>query len=181
MHLQCIIYFVYLYMDKFIQTDYLPSGYLVNKEGKIISPYGKILKWQISNSGYYYLNIKNKGYFIHRAIAFGFIPVVEGKKFVNHKNGIKTDLSINNLEWCTLSENNSHAYNTGLKKYRPLHYKGKFGSSHNRSKSVILRETKQEFGSMSEASRELNISISSVSWSIKNKKPIFGMHFEIKE
>jgi len=34
---------------------------------------------------------------------------------------------------------------------------------------------------MSEAGRILNISNSSVSWSIKYKKPIYGMHFEIKE
>jgi hypothetical protein len=60
-------------------------------------------------------------------------------------------------------------------------YKGKFGSEHNRSKKVICIETGDVFGSMSEASRKLNISISSVSWSIKYKKPIFLMHFEIKE
>jgi hypothetical protein len=34
---------------------------------------------------------------------------------------------------------------------------------------------------MSEAGRKLNISISSVSWSIKNKKPIFGMQFQVKD
>jgi hypothetical protein len=60
-------------------------------------------------------------------------------------------------------------------------YKGKFGSDHNRSKKVICLETGLEYGSMSEASRKLNIAISSVSWSIKNKKPIYNMHFQIKE
>jgi hypothetical protein len=168
-------------MEYFIQTTYLPNGYLINALGKVKSPKGKILKYALSNSGYYFLNIKNKGYFIHRAIAFAFIPLVEGKNFVNHKNGIKTDLTISNMEWNTKSENNQHAYDTGLKKYKPLHYKGKFGSEHNRSKKVICVETRDVFGSMSEAERFYKISQSSVSWSIKHKKPIFGMHFEIKE
>ena len=62
-----------------------------------------------------------------------------------------------------------------------LRYKNKFGSEHNRSKKVLCIQNNTEYGSMSEAGRELNISTSSVSWSIKHKKPIFGMHFEIKE
>ena len=67
-------------MEKFIQTGYLPNGYLVNVNGQVKSPFNKILKTTISNSGYYFLNIKNKGYFIHRAIAFAFLPLVDGKK-----------------------------------------------------------------------------------------------------
>lgn len=59
-------------------------------------------------------------------------------------------------------------------------YKGKFGKDHNRSKAVICIETGVEYGSMSEASRMLKIATSSVSWSIRNNKPIFGMHFQIK-
>lgn len=168
-------------MEKFIQTTYLPDGYLINILGQVKSPKGKILKYALSNSGYYFLNIKNKGYFIHRAIAFGFIPLIKGKNFVNHKNGIKTDLTISNLEWNTKSENNKHAYDNGLKTYRPLHYKGKFGIEHNRSKKVVCIETQKEFGSMSEAQRFYNLGGGSVSWSIKHKKPIYGMHFEIKE
>ena len=168
-------------MENFIQTTYLPNGYLINILGQVKSPNGKILKPALSNSGYYCLNIKNKGYFIHRAIAFAFIPLVEGKNFVNHKNGIKTDLTISNMEWNTKSENNQHAYDTGLKKYKPLHYKGKFGSEHNRSKKVVCIETGDVFGSMSEAERFYKLGSGSVSWSIKHKKSIYKMHFEIKE
>jgi hypothetical protein len=60
-------------------------------------------------------------------------------------------------------------------------YKNKFGSEHNRSKKVICLETGEQFASMSEAERFYNMSQSSVSWSIKHKKPIFGKHFEIAE
>ena len=72
-------------------------------------------------------------------------------------------------------------YDNGLKTYKPLHYKGKFGSEHNRSKAVKCIETGVIYGSQMEAQRQLNLGSGSVSWSIKHKKPIFGMHFEIKK
>jgi len=165
-------------MEKFIQTDYLPLGYLINEKGNIKSPKGKILKTSLSNSGYRCLNIKNKGHFIHRAICFAFIDKVVGKDFVNHKNGIKTDNRIENLEWCTKSENLIHAYKTNLKTYMPLHYKGKYGSDHNRSQRVICLESGIVYESQSEAQRELKLGGGSVSWSIKYKRPVKGMHFE---
>lgn len=114
---------------------------------------------------------------VHRLIALTFLS--DEKSEVNHKNGIKNDNCLENLEWCTRNENIQHSYDTGLRKYRPLHYKGKTGSLHNRSKKVRCIETKEVYGSMSEAGRMLNIDHSSVSWSIKHKKPIYGMHFEI--
>lgn len=159
----------------------MPIGYFINQLGQVKNNKGKTLKCSISNSGYFFINIKGKGYFIHRALCFAFIEKIEGKDFVNHKDGDKLNNNLSNLEWCTKSFNLKHAYDNGLKKYRPLHYKGKFGKEHNRSKSVFCVETGVEYGSMSEASRELKISVSSVYWSVKHKKPIYNMHFEIKE
>lgn len=53
---------------------------------------------------------------IHRLVALHFIPNPNKKHEVNHINGIKTDLSLQNLEWVTAQENIKHAFMTGLNK-----------------------------------------------------------------
>lgn len=159
---------------------YLPIGYSVDVNGVVKNDLtNKPLKQNMSNSGYLCVYIKSKGYFVHRAIAFAYIERIEDKNYVNHKDGVKTNNSLDNLEWVTFSENVKHAYANGLNTNKPLHYKGKFGKDHNRSKSVICVETGKVYGSQCEAGRELGISNTSVSWSIKHRKPIYGMHFEI--
>lgn len=52
---------------------------------------------------------------LHRLIAEAFIPNPNGYNVINHKDGDKNNFSIENLEWCTHSENNKHAYELGLK------------------------------------------------------------------
>lgn len=78
----------------------------------------KILKFIKSNKGYYRINLyknkQGKKHLIHRLIAKVFIPNINNYPQINHKNGVKTDNRIENLEWCTQKQNSQHASNLGL-------------------------------------------------------------------
>jgi hypothetical protein len=89
--------------------------YEITSSGKIYSIRGKkYLKPHLHHSGYYTygITVNNKAkYFIRsRLVAIHFIPNPLGLKEVNHKNGIKTDDRIRNLEWVTPSQNIIHYY-----------------------------------------------------------------------
>lgn len=128
----------------------------------------RILK-QTEQDGYNHLFFSKTGvkrnFAVHRIIAETFLPNIENKPQVNHKNGIRNDNRVVNLEWCTGSENAQHSRNVLGNIYNSM--TGKFGVDHPAfGKGVLLRKAKKvkcdtldiEFNSANDAARLLGIS-----------------------
>lgn len=87
-------------------------GYLASSEGHVIScknGKNKILVERPKTNGYLYVTLSKKGKHyslrLHRIIAKTFIPNPKQLPQVNHINENKADNRVENLMWCTASEN----------------------------------------------------------------------------
>lgn len=120
----------------------------------------------------------NKRYYkqVHRLVATTFIPNPENKPQVNHKNGNKVDNRVENLEWCTQSENVKHTYDV-LHRQPSRAGLGKFGKLHPNSKIVLQikdGEIIAKFYGTYEAQRKTKVNRSHISACCNGKRKIAG-------
>ena len=107
-------------MTKELQIDGLHKKYIIDEYGNLFDIELQRYKKQYTNrKGYMfvslYINGKSHTFFIHRLVLMTFNPI-EGMEDlqVNHIDGNKQNNYIGNLEWCTQSENQKHAFEHGL-------------------------------------------------------------------
>lgn len=114
-------------MEKRI-NDFLPNIkdlYTINDNGEIFSDIsGKMKTRNKGNTEYQIINFmtqegKKKTYRVHRLVMMAFKPIKDMDKLeVNHIDGDKKNNALSNLEWCSASENQKHAFQTGLQQPR---------------------------------------------------------------
>lgn len=78
---------------------------------------GQPITTELNKFGYWRTRLRKNGerqkvFQTHRLVAMAFIPNPDNKPCVNHINGMRTDNRLDNLEWCTHSENTKHMYDT---------------------------------------------------------------------
>lgn len=127
----------------------------------------KILKYRYQKNGYASVSLKQKNYLVHRLVAKTFLQTTNDKIQVNHKNCIKSDNRLENLEWVTKKENTQHALINNC-------FTRKFGIENHRSKK-IKQLSKQGnlikvWDSISDVHRELKLHIKNIVFCCQNKK-----------
>lgn len=145
--------------------------YEVSDHGRVKnSKTGRILKQGRHKQGYSLVWLSNdgrrRGRSVHSLVGEAFVPNPNHKPQINHKDGVKSNNYVDNLEWSTGSENTQHAYDTGLFDGRP-------------KVAVKIIETEEIYDSVKDCAEAIGGSPSGVSSCASGRFECYkGLHFE---
>lgn len=148
--------------------------YSITEHGDIVDELRGKVKPVFYRNGYKCVRLndgkKDRNEYVHRLIAMALIPNPYNLPCVNHINGDKQDNSITNLEWCSKSKNNYHAYRTGLRK------SGR-GGGHNTSIRCV--ETGAQYNSITQAAEVNEIGVTALNECLSGRnKTCARLHWE---
>jgi NUMOD4 motif/HNH endonuclease len=154
--------------------------YVISNLGRVKSLKRKYLKMKnpfltpsiqkvANKSSYYKVYLYKEGQefkvFLHRLIGMAFIPNLENKPFINHIDGNGLNNAIDNIEWCTAKENNTHAREILKRKMghdpRPVKSRDCFGKI-------------QKYSSICGAAKKLNVRARSISKVLAGERKTTG-------
>ena len=144
------------------QLKQFDNQYSVTDTGIVYSLKGnkKELIGKISNSVYREVVINHKGkkkyLLVHRLVAENFIYNEFKARTVNHKDGNKLNNSVDNLEWCSDSNNLIHARDNGLLKIK--------------IDKKISEQIKNEIGTIREIAKKYGIGKTQVGYIKQSKR-----------
>lgn len=129
------------------------ENYSVTEDGQVWSNItNRFLKPQNHVKGYKRVRLSCntvwKNHFVHRLVAEAYLPNLENKQQVNHKDMNKHNNNVHNLEWVTNGENQKHAYKNNGDDRRIKNgkaHKGKKWSDESIAKRTASRKANKEF------------------------------------
>lgn len=152
--------------------------YKVSNKGRVYSTStGTIITPKTNNKGYHHIILcksgEKKSFLVHRLVASAFIPCKDPSLTVNHIDENRTNNEVENLEWCTLSQNIKMYNENHPDRFKHRQYKG----SRNRSfsKRLIKQMTKdgtivRMWESITDIKHTLNYNNWSISQCCDNKR-----------
>lgn len=144
---------------------------------------GRILKY--GNKKRYYTvalhyNSERKDRYVHRLVAQAFLPNPNNLGYVNHKDHNIHNNNVENLEWCTSSENARHSYENGRRilEYQTMRAGTQIKMTNATKKRVAQYDLQNNlinvYESAAEASRQTGINNKSISFVCRNKRKTAG-------
>jgi hypothetical protein len=103
---------------------------------------------------------KGERKYVHRLIAEAFLAADDGRPHVNHKDGVKTNNALENLEWCTHAENMQHAQRSGLVANRGVSLHAMLAATRKPVERICLKTglVLEVFSSLNECMRKTGLS-----------------------
>lgn len=141
-------------METWMTVKEFPS-YEVSSYGAIRNAAGKPRKPSLKANGYLQVTLKHKGsyknYYVHRLVACAFMPPSDLSMDVNHKDGVRHNNKLDNLEWASRKENIQHAIKT---------FGSMCGLKHSQAKLTIdeVEEIRKSDGSSTLAANKYKVS-----------------------
>ena len=131
-----------------------PAWGMVSNHGRVMGVRGKIRTTFQTKFGYWRVGFEGGRFtrMVHRLVAEAFIDRNAGTEEINHKDGDKSNNSVENLEWVTKKENIRHSYDLGLREGKGSHRKAILKPEHRPiilekiSCGMTQREIAAEFG-----------------------------------